>query len=408
MELNLQAKINFFSELITCSHNLHYWCYNPELILLSSNCEDEAFYDALFSLSYGKDYLRKYLKNSFSPVIYTDSLGLMWIITFELSQNTLTRIHSIGLAFISDISLPTLEKKLSSKNLSIKSKKIFIEKIKAIPILSVITYFQYGQMLHYTISGEKIPVSTFHFPTISSDTSNKESLPIQIHSSIESHGTWAAEQELMRMVEEGNLNYQAALDRISVTGSIGQFNLGDPSRQLKDYMLSFIVLCCRAAMRGGLSPELAYTLSDFYIQSIENSSTLTEFQEIGHTMFHDYVTRVHDLKQNTHISKQIQDACNYIQVHSGEKLNIADIAEQVGYAEYYFSKKFKKEVGISVKDYINQTKINRAKILLNSPTKSIQDISDELCFCSQSYFTETFRKYTGMTPIEYRSHSQHD
>lgn len=244
------------------------------------------------------------------------------------------------------------------------------------------------------------------FPDIQPETDNREQPPVDIRSSKDSHGTWAAEQELIRMVEEGNLEYQDAFDKIAITGSGGQFHLGDPIRQAKDYVLIFVVLCSRAALRAGLSPELAYTLSDFYIQSVENAASVSEIQETGHTMYQDYISRVHALKKNSHISKQIQDSCNYIQLHSSEKLNISDIANRVGYAEYYFSKKFKKEMGISVNEYIKETKINRAKIMLKTETSSIQDISEALNFCSQSYFAETFQKITGMTPGAYRSSNQ--
>lgn len=373
MKLNLQDKIHFFSELITCSHYLRYWRYDSKLNCVSSNCQEEMVYDALFSISGCKEYLRQYLVDAQKPLVLIDSMGLMWIATFERQDTKVMYTHIIGPAFIADISVQTLEKNLSGANYSIKLKNTFIKTLRALPVLSVNTYFQYGQMLHYTVNEEKIQISDFHFQIPPPETEGKEHLSIEPSSSKTSHGTWTAEQELLRMVEEGNLDYQDAFNKISVTGSVGQFNLGDPFRQAKDYALVFVTLCSRAAMRAGLSPELAYTLSDFYIQSIENTSTIPETQEIGHVMYHDYVNRVHELKLNTHVSKQIQDSCNYIQVHSTEKLSIADIAEQVGYAEYYFSKKFKKEMGISVKEYIKQTKVNRAKIMLRTETVSIQD-----------------------------------
>lgn len=60
-------------------------------------------------------------------------------------------------------------------------------------------------------------------------------------------------------------------------------------------------------------------------------------------------------------------------------------------------------MGISVKDYIKKIKVERAKIILRSETISIQEISEALSFGTQSYFAETFHKFTGMTPGEYRS-----
>lgn len=243
----------------------------------------------------------------------------------------------------------------------------------------------------------------FHFQLPSPEHKSGRNVPEKIRSSKETHGTWAAEQELYRMVTEGNLDYQAAWDKLSVTGSYSTFSLGDPLRQTKDMALVFIALTSRAAMYGGLTPELAYALSDYYIQSLESVSTIPEIPEVLRVMFQDYVSRVHDIKENSHISRQIHDSCNYIQIHSAEKLTIAGIAAKIGYSEYYFSKKFKKEMGISVNDYIKKVKVERAKIILRSETTSIQKISEALCFSNQSHFAETFHKIAGMTPGEYRN-----
>lgn len=404
MELTLQNRIDYFSELITCSHPLYYWCYNPALELLSTSCPKASAYDTLFSIGGCKEYLEQYVKHSNKPLVLMESIGLVWIASFEASGEQITRIHMIGPAFISDVSVQLLEKKLAKTDFTLKLQRTFIDILSSLPILSINTYFQYGQMLHFTVTGEKISISSFHFQSSPDDTLPKETSSIKLNSSKESHGTWAAEQELVRMVEEGNLDYLDVYNKIAVTGSYGQLNLGSPFRHIQDYAITFIVIVSRAAMRAGLFPELAYTLSDYYFQSVETASSLTEIHEIVDSMYRDYITRVHDMKQSSHISRQIQESCNYIQIHSAEKLCIKDIAEQVGYAEYYFSKKFKKEMGISVKDYIQQTKIERAKIMLKSETANIQDISETLNFCSQSYFAETFHKFTGTTPNEYRTH----
>lgn len=407
MDLSLQNKIDYFSELITCSHNIRYWCYDSALNLLSADFPEESVYDSLFSVSGCKDYLHNYslTATATDTLVMSDTAGLMWIAAFENDQNHIARIHMIGPVFIADVSVHMLEKYLAQKNYSFKIKNTFLNTLRTLPILSVTTLFQYGQMLHFTITGEKISVSDFHFQLPDTTSSNKKELDIKLNSSKESHGTWAAEQEMVRMVEEGNLNYQEVFDKLAVTGSSAMFHFGDPIRQAKDFGLTFTVLCSRAAMRGGLSPELSYTLSDYYFQDLEASHSLPQIQEICHTMYQDYITRVHDLKKNTHISSPIHESCSYIQIHSAEKLNISDIAAQVGYTEYYFSKKFKKEMGLTVKDYIKDIKVQRAKIMLKSETASIQDISDSLSFCTQSYFTETFNKITGMTPGEYRNQS---
>ena len=120
-------------------------------------------------------------------------------------------------------------------------------------------------------------------------------------------------------------------------------------------------------------------------------------------MFNDFVSRVYKRKNNTQrISKPIQNCCGYIKTHLNDKITIKHLAYRIGYTEYYLSRKFKKEVGCSINDYIKTQKIEYAKILLSSSGQSIQDISDSLNFCSRSYFTDVFQKIVGISPNEYR------
>lgn len=311
----------------------------------------------------------------------------------------------IGPVSIANISNSTLDELFSNYNYSVKLKSTFLKVLRTIPILSVTTFFQYGQMLHYTVTDNKIPINRFHFQIPLEIQRESSEFSTKTLSPKESYGTWIAEQELCHMVMEGNMDYQSTWNKLSATSSYSTLNLREPLRHLKDSAIVFTSLTARAAICGGLSPELAYTLNDYYIQSLESCSSIPEIQEILDGMFRDYVSRVHVMKQNPKVSRQIQDGCNYIQIHSAEKLRISDIAAQVGYAEYYFSKKFKKEMGISVNDYIKQVRVERAKIILRSKKTNIQDISHDLGFSTRSQFAEIFHKFTGMSPAEYRNKS---
>ena len=89
-------------------------------------------------------------------------------------------------------------------------------------------------------------------------------------------------------------------------------------------------------------------------------------------------------------------------MHPKENFSIADFAKRTGYTEYYFSHKFKQEIGMSISEYIRKVKIEQACILLAGTHMGIQEISDELGFTSRSYFSSSFQKESGMSPSEYR------
>lgn len=191
------------------------------------------------------------------------------------------------------------------------------------------------------------------------------------------------------------------MNRMSVTGHLRKLSNGDPLRQMKNAVLVCITLFSRAAIEGGLSPEVSYSLTDRYFQSVEACTTISDLAEIAHTMQADFIQRVHRCR-TSHLSQPVQACCEYISIHLEDKLALEQLAQQVGYTEYYLSKKFKREVGLTPSEYIRNARLERAALLLRSTQKDVQEISERLQFCSQSYFADQFRRLFGLTPTEYR------
>lgn len=217
------------------------------------------------------------------------------------------------------------------------------------------------------------------------------------------HGTYEAEREMLRMVREGDVaNFRAHMDRLSMTGQIGKISNGNPLRQMKNALITCLVLFSRAAMDGGLDPEISYSLSDRYFQSIEACCSIPELVEIGEPMQEDYIQRVHRIRTGC-ASLPIQACCDYISLHLEEPLSLSELAKRAGYSEYYLSRKFKKETGESVSEYIRRERLERAALLLRTTQEDAQKIAARLQFCSQSRFSENFKKQYGVTPGAYRA-----
>jgi len=102
-------------------------------------------------------------------------------------------------------------------------------------------------------------------------------------------------------------------------------------------------------------------------------------------------------------SKHVSVCKNYIFNHIFEKITIDELAELVHLNPTYLSQVFKKETGVSLGKYILNEKLNEAKRMLIQSDASIADISMLLQFSDQSYFTSAFKKYTGLTPRQYRN-----
>ena len=92
----------------------------------------------------------------------------------------------------------------------------------------------------------------------------------------------------------------------------------------------------------------------------------------------------------------------YISLHLNEPITIDDVAAAIKKSRTYTTSKFKAETGYTVSEYISLKKMQEAKTLLKYTEKSIAEISEYLCFSSQPYFSNVFKKRYGITPLEYR------
>ena len=120
-------------------------------------------------------------------------------------------------------------------------------------------------------------------------------------------------------------------------------------------------------------------------------------------MCEDYTKRMKSLRKEKICSKQIAECIDYIYDHLHTRITIETLADHVKLNPSYLSRLFKKEIGTTVRSYIQPTKIETAKNMLIYSDYTLSQISSTLAFPSQSYFTEIFRKKTGLTPTNYRS-----
>ncbi|MCM1136456.1 MAG: AraC family transcriptional regulator [Clostridium sp.] len=100
----------------------------------------------------------------------------------------------------------------------------------------------------------------------------------------------------------------------------------------------------------------------------------------------------------------IKTALTYIKENYQEKIYIADLARQVNLNEQYFCRLFKKAIGRSPIEYINEYRIKQTRRLLEETNLPVTEICLECGYSNLGNFLREFRKYTGTTPLQYRIH----
>lgn len=95
-------------------------------------------------------------------------------------------------------------------------------------------------------------------------------------------------------------------------------------------------------------------------------------------------------------------AMKYIQEHYSEKITIAEMADEVGCAPSYFMRIFKKNIGVSFIEYLNDFRIDMGARLLKETSDSIMEIGMQVGFDNLSYFNRSFKKKYLVTPGQFR------
>lgn len=101
-------------------------------------------------------------------------------------------------------------------------------------------------------------------------------------------------------------------------------------------------------------------------------------------------------------NRSIKKITEYIAGHFADNISLNELAEIFHLNPSYLSALFKQVTGLSFKDYLNQIRTEEAKRLLADTDYSIMEIAVACGFNDQSYFTKVFKKYTGLTPKQYR------
>lgn len=177
----------------------------------------------------------------------------------------------------------------------------------------------------------------------------------------------------------------------------------DPLRNLKYHFIVTVALITRFCVEGGMEMETAYTLSDLYILKADKCSSEKELHILHKEAVIEFTKLMNKLAHGNVYSKPIIMTMDYIYDNLHSKISETDIADYVSLSTSYISRLFKKEVGVTITAYIAIKRVETAQNMLKYSDYSSSDIANYLAFTSHSHFISVFKKYTGMTPNEFRS-----
>lgn len=224
----------------------------------------------------------------------------------------------------------------------------------------------------------------------------------------EPHNPYDQEIRESASIENGDIEMYRKSISEDYTGKLGTLSK-DELRNAKNLSIVLMTLASRAAIRGGLLPEVAFSMSDIFIQKIEEMTDPIATVNLARQFQVEYIKAVAEIRQQKQASRShsekniwVEQAKTYIFKHLHEKIRIQDIAEFLHLNANYLSELFKQCESITLTDFILKEKVKLTKNLLAYSPYSYIEIATYLGFSSQSHLGKVFKKYTGMTLRQYR------
>jgi YSIRK-targeted surface antigen transcriptional regulator len=407
MEL-AKDELKYICQLIYEAHQIPVYYVNHfgefEFALSTSNMQQNP-YDAPFKQQISV-YSNEEDPHDF-PIFFSNSNMNFFFINLKRQKQFFGSII-VGPVLESEMNDEIITKIIDAFKGKVNNRKL-IDYYHSIPIMDKQRLLTISLLLYYLVYQKKLD-RTFVIQknhTLNHVKIDSENLDLELLNGRRNfifHSNLSYERVLLDYVKHGRKDKLKDIFDYSIVGEaeLGLLSKRNRLRSEKNLMITGIALVCRAAIEGGLNDELAFTLNDFYIQQLEELSSLNAILKLTEEAISDFTNRVHQLNEAKY-SAAITACLHYIYNHLYGDITLDNLAEICHLSPNYLSSLFKKEVGSSINKYIQQLRVDEAKRLLDLTNYSIAEISAMLNFNDQSYFIKTFKKHTGVTPKQYKN-----
>lgn len=260
-------------------------------------------------------------------------------------------------------------------------------------------FFQGNQLIfEYIGHPDKMTPSGDMTPLIESHQHDAGGTPIQA-SSVQGRRLQEEITELLALVQMGDAlgsvtGTKDILDNMAKTCAYNE-NL------FRSEAIDLVMSMSRAVLDSGVSAAAVLSENARVIHELYVLIRYDKFVEKT-VDYVEWLTRAVNQSQFPQVSPVIRNVIGFIKQHHRETLSLDDIARYGCLSKYHLSHRFKHEVGMSVIDFVNQIRIDKALFYLNTSDAPIGQVAQSAGYRDANYFSRLFKKRLGCTPSEYR------
>ena len=245
----------------------------------------------------------------------------------------------------------------------------------------------YSKSLHLQVSQNELKIEDEFFKNITTNFVQPEKYMFYY------------ENKIMKLVSQGDL---ASLRQgiANIGCSVIPKLTSDPIRSEKNYTIVILEKLSSLVIYSGKDVIDTLRLRDFYIRKVESQKNLVEILAVRDSAIIHFTKELHDFS-NTKYSPLIISMMQYVNLKIYDSFKASELAKHFFMSESAVRRRFKNEVGMYIKEYINMRKITLAKTLLRANVP-ISEISERLGFFDSSHFHRSFKTIEGISPKQYQ------
>ena len=208
------------------------------------------------------------------------------------------------------------------------------------------------------------------------------------------------EKELISCVQNGNIEQSKKILNILLE-EIFSFAEGNLDT-IKVRLFELIAFFSRAAVEAGAP---IFGIDQIVFNSYKIIHEDLDFEKIcfltGEAM-EEFIKLKGQNRNPKSLSEYLSRATDYMQISYTEELTLKKVSDVVFISTFYLSHLFRKEMNTTFSDYLSRIRIEKAKdFLKNEKNMRIQEIAEKTGFNDPNYFTKSFKKIVGVSPREY-------
>lgn len=172
----------------------------------------------------------------------------------------------------------------------------------------------------------------------------------------------------------------------------------DDYKSIQSYVWETITLL-RKMTYDNMGKEVIF--EGISIEELEHGHNLLEMKQFLKSTILSLIETIekHKIKNQNKLAVMVHQ---YIKKHYSNNISLEDLSNHLKISTYYACKIIKKEYNKSFVDLVSEYRIEKAKVMLQDYNISIKEVAYSVGFKSQHYFSKIFKKYTSMTPSDYK------